>query len=78
MERIQEQLPRALLRLGRFQRVQRCFSNTEENKQIKRKVSFSDVKFKMLKDSCVSVQVGVANVALPDGGMCRSKKWVVI
>lgn len=75
MERIQEQLQRALLRLGvRFWRVQRCFSITEENKQIKRKVSFSDVKFKMLKDSCVSVQVVVANVALQDGGMCRSKK----
>lgn len=58
------------MRLGvRLWKVECCFSITEENKQIKRKVSFS-VKFKMLKGLCVNVQVEVANVTLRDGGMC--------
>lgn len=39
---------------------------------MKSKLSFSDVKFKMFKDSCVAVQQVGANMALQDGGKSRS------
>lgn len=61
---------------SRILEARMVFSITEENKQDlnkKRELSFSDVKFKMLKDSCIDVQQVVTNVTLQDDGMYRSK-----